>query len=89
MKTLEAKKPQPITSTKAEDSTAASGKVMDFFADVKAELKKINWTSPDELRTYTKIVVGMTLCLGLGIYAMDLIIQTFLNGLSTLIHWIS
>lgn len=90
VKTLEAKKPNNNTaSPKAEEAAITGSKIFDFIGDVKAELKKINWTSPEELRTYTKIVVGMTFFLGMGLYVVDLLIQSFLNGLSVLIRLIS
>lgn len=90
MKTLEAKKSQQIaTPTRQEDVAVTSAGIADFLADVKEELFKINWTSPEELRVYTKIVVGMTFILGMGIYVVDLFIQNFLHGLSHLIQWIS
>lgn len=90
MNTLEAKKPpQPIATPKAEQASLTSSKVIDFIGDVKGELKKINWPNPDELRTYTKVVVGTAFALGVGIYIIDLLIQSCLNGLSLLIYWIS
>lgn len=78
---MEAKKAQPAVS-KAEGAPITAGKVVDFVGDVKSELKKISWTSPDELRVYTKIVVAMTFFLGMSIYVIDLFIQGFLTGLS-------
>lgn len=81
MTTMEAKKAQPVAS-KAESAPITAGRVVDFVGDVKTELKKISWTSPDELRVYTKIVVAMTFFLGMSIYVIDLFIQGFLTGLS-------
>ncbi len=89
VKALEAKKPQPAATPRAEEKVITGGKAIDFIGDVKAELKKINWTSPEELQVYTKIVVGMTFFLGLGIYATDLVIQTFLSGLGVLFRLFS
>lgn len=88
VKTLEAKKPQQAAS-KSNDSVITGSGVIDFISDVKAELYKISWTSPEELRVYTKIVVGMTFFLGMGIYVVDLLIQSFLSGLGFLFHLIS
>lgn len=88
-KPMEIKKTQPIAQTKPQDAAATSGSIVDFFGDVKAEFKKINWTSPEELKAYTKIVVGATFFLGMGIYCIDLFIQAFLNGLNVFIRWIT
>lgn len=90
VKTLEAKKSQPIaTPTRQEDVAVTGAGVADFLGDVKEELFRINWTSPEELRVYTKIVVGMTFVLGMGIYVIDLFIQNFLHGLNHFLQWIS
>lgn len=88
-KSMKVEKTQSLTQTKSADSTVTSSSVVDFIADVKAEFKKINWTSPEELKAYTKIVVGATFFLGMGIYCTDLVIQTFLSGLNVLIRWIT
>jgi len=71
------------------DSRGAMTKFVTFFGDVKQEIQKITWTSKDELRTYTKIVVGATFALGLGIYAIDVCLRSTLDALSTIIHWIA
>ena len=46
-----------------------------FIRDLKEELRKINWTTKEELKFCTKIVVGATLFFGLGIYGVDLVIK--------------
>lgn len=84
VETMEVKKAQPAVTSKAQENTVTSGKVVEFLGDVKAELKKISWTTPEELRVYTKLVVAMTLFLGLGIYVVDLIIQSILGAIHTL-----
>lgn len=61
----------------------------DFFAwleGIKQEFKKINWTTKEELKTYTKIVAGATFVIGLGIYVVDLLIQGTLSGLGALVR---
>lgn len=78
---MEAKKVQPAAA-KPADTEVSAGNVVDFVGDVKVELKKISWTSPEELRVYTKIVVAMTFILGLSIYVIDLLIQSVLIGLN-------
>lgn len=89
VKTVEAKKTQQLSSPKAQETPITSAKVFDFIGDVKAELKKINWTSPEELKVYTKVVVGATFFLGLGLYLVDLFIQGFLGGLSAIVRWLA
>lgn len=88
VKTMEIKKAQSATVSKA-DEAARMASAVDFVGDVKEELKKISWTSREELIVYTKIVVAMTFIMGMGIYLVDILIQNFLHGLSTLFHWFS
>ena len=59
-----------------------------YIAELKTELKKVTWTTKDELVLFTKIVVGSTFTLGLGIYAVDLVIKGVLNGFGALIQLI-
>lgn len=92
LKTMEVKKVQQVAAPAArpiaKDVPFSGGRARDFFADVKAELFKINWTSYEELKTYTQIVCGATLAFGMGIYFVDLLIQMFLGGLSLAIRLI-
>lgn len=75
---METKKNQQAALHVPNKEAAAAPKklqVADFIGEIKAELKRISWTNPDELKTYTKIVVGATFVFGMGIYFMDLLIQ--------------
>lgn len=96
LKTMEVKKTQQITSEVSKDvrelpvngRSKDSRKIVNFLADVKSELYKISWTTPDELKTYTKIVIGATFCFGMGVYITDLMIQLFLGTLESTIRLI-
>ena len=57
-------------------------KKISFFREVQQELKKVSWTSKDELKVSTKIVIGSTFAFGIAIYITDLMIKGFLDGLS-------
>lgn len=89
VKTMDVKKTQQLASGSASKEVAAPRKkARDFVGEIKSELTKISWTSPEELRTYTKIVVGATFFCGMGLYAMDIIIQTSLNMLESALRLI-
>ena len=79
----------PSKESFAKEAAWRSWKPKEFVGDIKEELKKINWTSPAELRTYTKIVVASTFIAGMGIYFIDLIIQVSLNGLALIARLIA
>lgn len=57
---------------------------MIWIQELKDELKKVSWTTKQELTTCTKIVVGSILLFGMGIYLIDLSIK----GILELIKWI-
>jgi preprotein translocase subunit SecE len=88
-KAMEAKKVQsqvgnaPTTVAPSEFSLK---KIAAYFVDVKAEFYRVTWTNREELRVYTWIVVAATFVLGLGVYAIDLAIQSVLALLGTLIR---
>lgn len=62
-------------------SSAKKEKKVTFFREVQQELKKVTWTSKEELKMCTKVVIGSTFTFGLGIYVVDLIIRGALNGI--------
>ena len=87
---MEVKKAQPLASSKpAELSTEKQLSAVEFVGEVKAELKRITWTSKEELRLYTKMVVATTFVLGLGLYVIDIFIQSFLNGMGVIFRLFS
>ena len=91
VKTMDTKKAQQVTAAEPtlREVPKSTAKKHDFIGNVRAEFKKVSWTSPEELRAYTKIVVGATLFLGLGVYFMDLLIQLVLNSLEAVIRLIT
>lgn len=90
VKPMEVKKQQLTTevSKQAYDAPVTSKKAQSFLSDVKAELQKINWTTPDELKAYTKIVIAATFAFGIGVYMVDIFIQVFLGALESTIKLI-
>lgn len=61
---------------------------VNFLSALKEELKKVSWTSKDELIVCTKVVVGSTVAFGFGIYVIDLLIRNALQGMHHLARWI-
>lgn len=60
-------------------------KPREWIEGIKQEIKTIHWTSPEELKTYTKVVVGATFFFGMGVYFVDFFIHGALNFLT----WVS
>jgi preprotein translocase subunit SecE len=82
VKSMEIKKPQQSIN----EQVLSSKKVRDFVTDIKSEIRKITWTSREELLFYTKLVVGATFVFGMAIYVLDLLIQATLGGLNFFLH---
>jgi preprotein translocase subunit SecE len=80
-KSMAMKKEKKSQSGNTKESVSGK-KIFDFIGDIKTEFKKITWTEKEELKTYTKIVVGTTFLFGMMIYFIDLIIQGVLAGLN-------
>lgn len=78
----------PAHASPTKENTAGAFKLFEFIGDVKEEFHRISWTSPDELRLHTKMVVGATFICGMGIYLVDLCIQSTLHLVSILFHFI-
>lgn len=64
-------------------------KAGEFIGEVKGELKRIHWTSKEELKVYTRIVVIATFMLGMSIYVVDLLLRSSLAGLSAIMRLIT
>ncbi|QVL55110.1 MAG: preprotein translocase subunit SecE [Simkaniaceae bacterium] len=80
------KKPDMSVSQKIAELSVAKKKAKkaNFLHNMKEEMKRVTWTTKDELRTCGKIVIGAIFFLGLGIYLVDLLIRLVLNGIGNL-----
>ena len=56
-----------------------------YIHGVKEELKKVTWTSKDELKTFTKVVILSTLLFGFGIFCVDMVARHFLVAINNLV----
>jgi preprotein translocase subunit SecE len=54
-------------------------KKLSYFREVQNELKKVTWTSKEELIFSTKAVIIATFLVGLAIYAVDLGIRGIMD----------
>jgi preprotein translocase subunit SecE len=59
-----------------------------FVQELKEELKKVSWTTKDELKLSTKIVIGAIFLFGLGIYLFDLVIKGALDFIALIVHFL-
>ena len=65
-----------------------SSKIATAIREFKEELKKVSWTTREELKLFTKIVIATTFIFGLGIYVVDLFIKGTLHLVGRAAHMI-
>lgn len=80
VKPMEVKK-QEREEKVAKETAVKQMKPTEWIESIKAEIKAIHWTSPEELRVYTQIVVIGTFVFGMGVYLVDLAIHSALEVL--------
>lgn len=56
-----------------------------YVQEFKDEMRKVSWTTKEELVVCTKIVIGSTFAFGIGIYVVDLILKGAIDGLHSLV----
>lgn len=56
--------------------------------ELKEELKKVSWTTQEELKLSTKIVILSIFTFGFGIYFFDLVIKGVLDSVALVVHFI-
>lgn len=59
---------------------------LSYIQGIKDELKKVSWTTKEELRLSTKVVIGVTFMCGVGIYFVDLLVKGGLDFISYVTH---
>ena len=64
-------------------TAAKEGKKLSYFREVQNELKKVTWTSKQELFYSTKAVILATFIFGFAIYVADLGIRGVLDGIGS------
>ena len=63
------------------------GALVEFFRAVRTELTKVTWPSKDELLKATRMIVIMSVVLGLAIGWLDwLLNQVLVNGVAALVR---
>jgi preprotein translocase subunit SecE len=59
-----------------------------YIQELKDELKKVSWTTKEELMLSTKVVIGAIFLFGIGIYLFDLVIKGLLDLVALIAHFI-
>jgi preprotein translocase SecE subunit len=53
-----------------------------YVQEIKNELKRVSWTTKEELTRSTKVVIAVTFACGIGIYFVDLLVKGSLDFIS-------
>jgi preprotein translocase subunit SecE len=81
--------PRPSTPKENEMSTVVGEKKkVSYLREVQNELKKVTWTSKEELLFCTKAVIIATFLFGLAIYAVDLGVRGVLDTAANIVRMI-
>jgi preprotein translocase subunit SecE len=74
---------EAVTSTRFGALQQWGERAVAFFRDVRGELRKVNWPSRDELVKATRMIVILTIVLGIAIGLLDLLLNLILvDGLA-------
>ena len=55
----------------ANKNNGVFGRVRKYFGDVKAEMRRVTWPSPMELRNYSIAVIATLIVFGVAIWLVD------------------
>ena len=63
----------------------AGRRIAKFFKDVCGEMKKVVWTSKEDLRKHTKLVLITIVAVGVAIAIVDTVFSWIINSIAGLI----
>ncbi len=62
------------------------GSIVRYFRELKSELKKVVWSTPQQVLKNALIVVVCVLVVGVFVWLFDFVAGTVINGLIGLFH---
>ena len=57
------------------------GRICKYFRELRSELKKVVWPTPQQVLKNTLVVVACVLIVGVFVYVFDLVASTLINAL--------
>ena len=64
----------------------AWGAICKYLRELRSELKKVVWSTPQQVLKNALIVCGCVLVVGIFIWVFDLVAETLITGLINLFH---
>jgi preprotein translocase subunit SecE len=88
MSIMDVKLSETSSGGEPSDSSVSTRRVslFVFIREIKEELKKVSWTSKEELIFSTKMVILSTFVFGFSIYLVDLSVKGLLEMIKTSVH---
>ncbi len=80
----EKRKNKPVEK-KSNFFVRAGIRIKKFFKDVVGEMKKVVWTSKEDLKKSTKLVLVTVVAVGLAIAVVDTVCSLIINSIAGLI----
>ena len=62
------------------------GAIAKYFRELRSELKKVVWSTPQQVLKNTAIVVGCVICIGVFIWVFDFVAQVGIDALISVFH---
>ncbi len=63
----------------------AGRRIKKFFKDIAGEMKKVVWTSKEDLKKSTKLVLATVVAVGLAIAVVDTVFSLLINSFAGMI----
>jgi preprotein translocase subunit SecE len=65
------------------------GRIAQFFRDVRAELRRVSWPTPNEIKNTTLITLVAVIFFAVYLFAVDQLWAFLLTQLNHLLNWIT
>lgn len=62
------------------------GNVRRYFRELRSELKKVVWPTPQQMLKNTAVVVACVICVGVFIWLFDFVAQIVIDALIGIFH---
>ena len=62
------------------------GRICKYFRELRSELKKVVWSTPQQVLKNTAIVVGCVIAVGVFIWVFDFVAQVGIDALISVFH---
>ena len=80
--------PRVQVETGNQGKVAKRKSLFGYVQELKDEMHKVSWTTKEELKLSTKVVIWSTFLFGFAVYIVDLCMKGALALIKTIVHFI-